>query len=39
MSDTLSLTHPDPSIPADTDNSEQEEPSQIDWTSIWKPLA
>jgi uncharacterized membrane protein YraQ (UPF0718 family) len=39
MSDTLSMTHPDPSIPADTDNSEQEEPSQIDWSTIWKPLA
>ena len=39
MSDTLSMTHPDPSIPADTDNSEQEEPSQIDWSAIWKPLA
>jgi uncharacterized membrane protein YraQ (UPF0718 family) len=39
MSDTLSMTHPDPSIPADTNNSEQEEPSQIDWSTIWKPLA
>jgi uncharacterized membrane protein YraQ (UPF0718 family) len=38
MSDTLSLTHPDPSIPADTDSSAQEEPSQIDWSTIWKPL-
>ncbi|BBO72316.1 permease [Desulfosarcina alkanivorans] len=38
MSDTLSLTQPDTSIPADADCSEQEEPSQIDWTAIWKPL-
>ena len=39
MSDTLSLNHPDTSIPADADSSEQEEPSQIDWSTIWKPLA
>jgi uncharacterized membrane protein YraQ (UPF0718 family) len=38
MSDTLSLTDPDTSINAPADSQEQEEPSQIDWPSIWKPL-
>jgi uncharacterized protein len=38
MNDTLSLTNPDTSINPAADSQEQEEPSQIDWTGIWKPL-
>jgi uncharacterized membrane protein YraQ (UPF0718 family) len=38
MSDTLSLTDPDRQLMPLPTASEQEEPSQIDWPSIWKPL-
>lgn len=38
MSETLSLTNPDKAISVSSDDTKQEEPSQIDWKSIWKPL-
>jgi uncharacterized membrane protein YraQ (UPF0718 family) len=39
MSETLSLANRDSSLDASSDERMEEEPSQIDWKAIWKPLS
>ncbi len=39
MSETLSLSNRDSSLEASGDEKIEEEPSQIDWKTIWKPLS
>lgn len=39
MSETLSLSNRDKSLDASSDEKMEEEHSQIDWKSIWKPLS
>jgi len=39
MNETLSLANRDSSLDASSDVKIEEEPSQIDWRAIWKPLS
>jgi uncharacterized membrane protein YraQ (UPF0718 family) len=39
MSETLSLANRDSSLDASSDVNMEEEPGQIDWKAIWKPLS
>ena len=39
MNETISMTNPDKAFSVTEDDSPQEEPSQIDWKEIWKPLS